>query len=541
MANLLYQQIEMLSREKHIEPEVVVSAIEDAMVVAARKYYKTEEDLRAKFNQETGQVDVFSVHIVVEEVTDASKEVSLTDAKKKNPEVEVGGEIIAAKPTDVLGRIAAQTAKQVILQKVREAERDTIFNEYHTRVGELVTVIVKRAEGPDLIVDMGRTEARLPKREQSKLETYNIGERLRVVIKMVDRAAKGPQVIVSRADASLVQRLFEMEVPEIYDGTVQIRFAAREAGERTKVAVASRDKDVDPVGACVGMKGMRVQSIIRELRGEKIDIIPYSEETVAFAQKALSPAKVTRVQITDPELHKLEVIVEDSQLSLAIGKKGQNVRLASKLIGWDIDIKSEEEKRREIEEQMTRLTAPATPLTSLAGVGAKTIEKMEAAGINNVEALAAMTPEQLMEIPGIGEKMVDKIYQAVNRFYEGGGEAAVATEEGAVPAEEGAAVTEEGVAEGDPVTLEGEQPQEEASEAAADTEPSADTETTETAENVEENATAENDEVAATEASEDAEAAPASTENSEAHKDHAPEDESTSAQGDAEHPEEAKS
>jgi N utilization substance protein A len=231
-----------------------------------------------------------------------------------------------------------------------------------------------------------------------------------------------------------------MEVPEIYDGTVQIRFAAREAGERTKVAVMSRDKDVDPVGACVGMKGMRVQSIIRELRGEKIDIIPYSEETVAFAQKALSPAKVTRVQITDPENKKLEVIVEDSQLSLAIGKKGQNVRLASKLIGWDIDIKSEEEKRQEIEEQMTALTAPSTPLTSLAGVGAKTIEKIEAAGITSVEKLAGMTPEQLMEIPGIGEKMVDKIYQAVNRFYESGAEAAVAPGEAAAgtqaPAEE---------------------------------------------------------------------------------------------------------
>jgi len=446
MANLLYQQIEMLSREKHIEPEIVVSAIEDAMVVAARKYYKTEENLRGKFNADTGQVDVFSVLTVVEEVTDPKAEIALADAKKKNPAAEVGTEILTPKPTDVLGRIAAQTAKQVILQKVREAERDTIYNEYHNRVGELVTVIVKRAEGPDLIVDMGRTEARLPKREQSKLETYNIGERLRVVIKMVDRAAKGPQVIVSRGDASLVQRLFEMEVPEIYDGTVQIRFAAREAGERTKVAVMSRDKDVDPVGACVGMKGMRVQSIIRELRGEKIDIIPYSEETVAFAQKALSPAKVTRVQIIDPETKKLEVIVEDSQLSLAIGKKGQNVRLASKLIGWDIDIKSEEEKRREIEEQMTALTAPTTPLTALAGVGAKTIEKIEAAGITNVEKLAGMTPEQLMEIPGIGEKMVDKIYQAVNRFYEGGGEAAATGEaaenteaaEGA-GAEEGAA------------------------------------------------------------------------------------------------------
>jgi transcription termination/antitermination protein NusA len=242
--------------------------------------------------------------------------------------------------------------------------------------------------------------------------------------------------------------LFEMEVPEIYDGTVQIRHAAREAGERTKVAVMSRDKDVDPVGACVGMKGMRVQSIIRELRGEKIDIIPYSEETVAFAQKALSPAKVTRVQITDPENKKLEVIVEDSQLSLAIGKKGQNVRLASKLIGWDIDIKSEEEKRQEIEEQMTALTAPATPLTSLAGVGAKTIEKMEAAGINSVEKLASMTPEQLMEIPGIGEKMVDKIYQAVNRFYESGTEAAGAGEAAAgAETAEATGAGEEGAAE----------------------------------------------------------------------------------------------
>jgi N utilization substance protein A len=469
MANLLYQQIEMLSREKHIEPEVVISAIEDAMVVAARKYYKSEEDLRGKFNAETGQVDVFSVLTVVEEVTDPKREISVTDAKKKDSSLEVGGEIRTSKPTDVLGRIAAQTAKQVILQKVREAERDTIYNEYHTRAGELVTAIVKRAEGPDLIVDMGRTEARLPKREQSKLETYNIGERLRVVIKAVDRAAKGPQVIVSRADASLVQRLFEMEVPEIYDGTVQIRAAAREAGERTKVAVASRDKDVDPVGACVGMKGMRVQSIIRELRGEKIDIIPYNEETVAFAQKALSPAKVTRVQITDPENKKLEVIVEDSQLSLAIGKKGQNVRLASKLIGWDIDIKSEEEKRREIEEQMTALTAPTTPLTVLAGVGPKTIEKIEAAGITSLEKLAGMTPEQLMEIPGIGEKMVDKIYQAVNRFYEGGEAATPA--EGATETEETETAEEENAEAGSETA----QHESEATETKTETEPETET------------------------------------------------------------------
>jgi N utilization substance protein A len=418
MASLLFQTIEQISREKHIEPAVIVAAIEDAMVVAARKYYKSDEDMRSRFNPETGHVDVFTVRTVVEEVADPLREISVADARRQTPGIDVGGEITQPKPTEVLGRIAAQTAKQVILQKVREAERDTIYNEYHTRVGELINSIVKRTEGPDLIVDLGRTEARLPKREQSRLEAYNVGDRLRVTIRAVERAAKGPQVIVSRADPALVQRLFEMEVPEIYDGTVQIRAVAREAGERAKIAVESRDKDVDPVGACVGMKGMRVQSIIRELRGEKIDIIPWNEETLAFAQKALSPAKVTRVQVVDAEEKRLEVIVEDTQLSLAIGKKGQNVRLASKLIGWNIDIKSEEEKRREIEEKMNALTAPTTPLSALLGVGPKTIDKLEAHGITSVERLADMTPEQLLEIPGIGDKMVEKIRQSVAGHFE---------------------------------------------------------------------------------------------------------------------------
>ncbi len=418
MANLLDQMIEQISREKHIEPGVIVAAIEDAMVVAARKYYKTDEDLRAKFNAETGQVDVYAVRSIVGEIADPKKEMTLTEARKMDPQTEIGGELLIPKPTAVLGRIAAQTAKQVIMQKVREAERDTIFNEYNGRVGELVNCIVKRFEGPDVIVDLGRTEARLPKREQSRLETYNLGDRLRVVIRAVDRAAKGPQVIVSRADPVLVQRLFEMEVPEIYDGTVQIRAAAREAGERTKIAVQSRDKDVDPVGACVGMKGMRVQSIIRELRGEKIDIIPYSEDTVSFAQKSLSPAKVTRVQIIDAETRHLEIIVEDTQLSLAIGKKGQNVRLASKLIGWNVDIKSEEEKRQEIEAQMAALTAPGTPLAELKGVGPKTVEKIETHGITSIERLADMTPEELTAIPGIGEKMVEKIQLSVAAYFQ---------------------------------------------------------------------------------------------------------------------------
>ncbi len=497
MASLLYQTIEQISREKHIEPEVIVAAIEDAMVVAARKYYRTEEDLRSKFNPDTGHVDVFSVHVVVEEVTDPLREISIGDARKKQPEVEVGAEITETKPTDVLGRIAAQTAKQVILQKVREAERDTIYNEFHTRVGELVNCIVKRTEGPDTIVDLGRTEARLPKREQSRLEAYNVGDRLRVTIRAVERAAKGPQVVVSRADPALVQRLFEMEVPEIYDGTVQIRAVAREAGERTKIAVESRDKDVDPVGACVGMKGMRVQSIIRELRGEKIDIIPFNEETVAFAQKALSPAKVTRVQIIDPEEKRLEVIVEDTQLSLAIGKKGQNVRLASKLIGWNIDIKSEEEKRREIEAQMAALTAPGTPLTQLAGVGPKTIEKLEAHGVTSIEKLADMTPEQLVEIPGIGEKMVEKIHQSVALYFEELEAQATAPAEGAEGVEGEAAAGGEFVAEA------GATPEENAEGAAEETGSVEAAEGAETAEGTE---IAEGTEVREAESVEDAEA-----------------------------------
>src|SRR5881398_181137 len=435
MASELYNTIDALSKEKGIDPQIVVSAVEDAIVVATRKYYKTQENLRAELDKETGKINAFAVKAIVEnpeQIEDPNLQVTVDQARKLDPNAEAGGELLIPKVTEgILGRIAAQLAKQVIFQKVREAERDTVYNEYIGRVGEIVNATVKRIEGPDVIVDIGKAEAKMPRKEQSRLESFAVGERIRVVLVRVEKASKGPAVVVSRAAPELVQNLFQSEVPEIYDGTVVIRAIAREAGERTKIAVMSRDKDVDPVGACVGMKGMRVQSIIRELRGEKIDIIPYSEETVAFAQKALSPAKVTRVQITDPENKKLEVIVEDSQLSLAIGKKGQNVRLASKLIGWDIDIKSEEEKRQEIEAEMTALTAPATPLTSLAGVGAKTIEKMEAAGINSVEKLASMTPEQLMEIPGIGEKMVDKIYQAVNRFYEGG-EAAAAEGSGEV-------------------------------------------------------------------------------------------------------------
>jgi N utilization substance protein A len=380
-------------------------------------------------NRESGQVEIFAVKKVVETVTNPLREISLEEARRIDSNAALDSEIRFPKPTDVLGRIAAQTAKQVIFQKVREAERENVYNEYIGRVGEMVHCMVKRMEGPDIIVDLGKTEGRLPRREQSRLESFQIGERVRVVVVQVDKASRGPQVIVSRADPALVTRLFEMEVPEIYDGTVVIRSAAREAGERTKIAVFSKDRDVDCVGACVGMKGMRVQSIIRELRGEKIDIIEYNEDPALFAANSLSPAKINRVVILDSINKQLEVIVDDNQLSLAIGKKGQNVRLASKLIGWRIDIKSEEEKRQEVESQMDLLVPGGTPLSEVAGIGAKTAEKLIERGINTVEKLGEMTPEQLQEVPGIGPKMVEKIRLAVNNYYAQFEEAAAGTAE----------------------------------------------------------------------------------------------------------------
>ena len=440
MANsVLAQTIDQLSREKGIDPAIIVSALEDAMVVATRKYYHSVEPMRAEFDPQSGEVNVYAVRTIVEQVDDADSEIGLEEARQMDANSAIGGEVRIPKATDVLGRIAAQTAKQVILQKVREAERDIVRAEYDGRAGELVQGVVKGSDGPDVILDLERHEGRMTRRDQSRLESYGIGDRLRVVIKEVDPTAKTAQVMVSRAEASLVQGLFEMEVPEIYDGTVQIPAIAREAGERTKIAVSSRDRDVDPVGACVGMKGMRVQSIIRELRGEKIDIIQWNEDVIQFAMNSLSPAKVSRVSILDAEAQTLEVVVEDSQLSLAIGKRGQNVRLASKLLGWHIDIRSEEEKRQEVEAQMAAMMAKEakTPLDKLAGVGEKTIEKISEHGIESIEALAEKTPEELMEISGVGEKMVEKIADAVRNFFEGKEEASASEAEVPPENEEG--------------------------------------------------------------------------------------------------------
>src|SRR3989449_2374768 len=457
MASELYNTIDALSREKGIDPQIVVSAVEDAIVVATRKYYKTQENLRAQLDKDTGKIRAFAVKTIVEtpeQVEDPQLQVTVDDARKVDPGAEIGGELKIPKVTEgILGRIAAQLAKQVIFQKVREAERDTVYNEYIGRVGEIVNATVKRIEGPDVIFDIGKAEARMGRKEQSRLESFAVGERVRVVLVRVEKASKVPGVVVSRGAPELVQNLFQTEVPEIYDGTVVIRAIAREAGERTKIAVMSKDKEVDAVGACVGMKGMRVQSIIRELRGEKIDIIEYHEDSVTFAEKALQPAKVSRVTVVDAADKHLEVVVDDSQLSLAIGKKGQNVRLAAKLLGWKIDIKSEEEKRQEVEQQMSAmLPQSVTPLEDVPGLGEGLIEKLNTAGVTTVEALADMTPEQLEAIEGIGPKTVEKISLAVNNYFsslEAGEAASIAPEAEAAqetPAEGQEASAEEGAA-----------------------------------------------------------------------------------------------
>jgi N utilization substance protein A len=415
------QTIDILSREKGIDPEVIISAIEDAVVTAARKQFKTGEDLRARYNAESGDVELFALMTVVEEVQDPATELTLDDERLGDVEgAEVGDQLEFPKPREELGRIAAQTAKQIIFQKVREAERNNVYDEYIDKVGELVHGFVKRFEGGRIITDLGKIEAVLPKTQQSRAEAFSQGERVRIVINSVSKDTKGPQVEVSRTSPELVKRLFEMEVPEIYDGTVQIKVAVREPGDRAKIAVISTERDVDPVGACVGMKGSRVQAIIRELRGERIDIIEWSEDPAVFAANALSPAKVAKVEINSFEEKKLTVTVPEDQLSLAIGKKGQNVRLAAKLVGWHIDIRSAEEAARaaaaQLEAVMAGGEATLTDIRESLALDQITAERLKDRGIETIEQLATVTVDELVDAIDVSFDQANEILDRAHRL-----------------------------------------------------------------------------------------------------------------------------
>ncbi len=499
----LSKDIKALAYEKSIDVERVFKALEDALSTAARKYYKTREPLETILDRTSGGVKIQVIKEIVENedqiedpqaqwtldqarkvdpgaqiggtlkldyitkevvdvVRDPHTQIRTYEAQKIDPEVEQGDEvkIPLTKPPDELGRIAAQSAKQVLYQKVREAEREKVYNEFKDKIGELENGYVKRFERGDMIIDLnGKTEGIIPRSQQSRAERYSQGDRIKAVIIDVHTQPKGPQVVLSRTDPRLLIKLFEMEVPEIYDGTVVIKGAVREPGERAKIAVVSRERDVDPVGACVGMKGSRVQSIIRELRGEKIDIIPWNDDIVVYAQNALAPAKITRVSVTSDEMaHRphLDVIVDNDQLSLAIGKRGLNVRLAAELIGAKIDIKSEEEVKGEVADALSAMLQEAmaesraqTNVHDIDELPAEWADKLEDAGYDDLDSVVNASVDDLTAIEGIDTEMAEKIIEIARKHeeVEGGpeepeyaegeeGQAAEAVAEEAQPEEE---------------------------------------------------------------------------------------------------------
>ncbi len=435
MASSIGQSIDALCTEHGLDREMIITAMLDAVKAAARKQFKqqdkTGESIQVEWNEEEGMVEISAQKEVVIEVENPTAELSLAEAQElAGDEIEIGDVLLLPLPTEDLGRIAAQTAKQILVQKVREAIREKVYEEYIDRKGELVNGTIKRFERGDIVIDLGSNlEAILPKTEQVRSENWNQGERVRVVIADITKDQKSPQIKLSRTSAELLKRLFEMEVPEIYDDTVIIKSAVREPGDRAKIAVTSNENVVDPVGACVGMKGSRVQSIIKELRGEKIDIIEWSEEPSVFAANALSPAKVSQVRIVDINKRKMEVIVNEDQLSLAIGKKGQNVRLATRLVGWDIDIKNETELRNEITQQMGKMMASgeAVPVSALEGVTSAQADDLKAKGVKDVESLAVMSVDDLVDTLDVSLDQAEHILASAKEVVEA--KNALATEE----------------------------------------------------------------------------------------------------------------
>jgi transcription termination/antitermination protein NusA len=394
----LSRVIEQVSKEKQIDRQVIIEAIEAAMVQAARRHFGQNRQIEAKYNLEIGEVELFEIKRVVPDVVDVldpEADITLEEARRSfDEEAEVGDELLAKLPREVFGRIAAQTAKQNIIQKVRDAERELIFNEFKDRKGEIFSGIVQRFEKKNIIVNLGRTDAILPEREQIPRERYRQGDRIRAYIYDVDLTAKGPQIVLSRTHPNLLIELFRQEVPEIYEGIVEVKAAVREPGGRAKIAVVSHDRDVDPVGACVGMRGTRVQGVVQELRGEKIDIIHYTPDPAEFVCRALAPAKVSKI-IMDEADHVMEVIVPDDQLSLAIGRKGQNVSLASRLTGWKLDIRGEAEADEEVRNSRASLLA-------IPGTSDVTAEILLQNNFKSAEDLAGAELETIAEIEGIG-------------------------------------------------------------------------------------------------------------------------------------------
>lgn len=392
----LKREIDQIAKDKGIDGDEITGALEEAMLQAARKRFGLEKEIEARYNDEIGEVELFEFREVVDSITDPDSQILIAEARRDyDPEVEVGDEIGVKLDTTDFGRILAQAAKQVIIQRIRDAERDNTFDEYRDRQGEVVNGIVRRFEKGAIIVDLGRAEAVIPPKEQVPRESYRPGDRIRAYVVEVNKVAKGPQIVLSRANIEFLVKLFEQEVPEMYEKIVSIESAAREPGGRSKIAVVSRDSDVDPVGACVGMKGSRVQAVVQELRGERIDIVPWSADTARYVCSALSPAAVSKV-IIDEVQQSMDVIVPDDQLSLAIGRRGQNVRLAVQLTGWKIDIKSET-KMREIAEWLARA------VSAVDGCGEPEADLLLQQGITSLEDLAECAVEILTQLPGIDD------------------------------------------------------------------------------------------------------------------------------------------
>jgi len=407
MISDLTKIIDQVSREKGVEREVLISSLEEAVKAAARKKYGQDYDLEVSYNEELGEIEVFEFKEVVEDVTNEHLQVSLEDGQGLDQEAQLGDSLGIKMDTDTFGRIATQSAKQVIMQRLKEAERDIIYDDFKDRRGEIINGIVQRFDRGSIIVNLGRTEGEVPAKEQIPRESYKQGDRLRAHILDIRQFSRGPQIILSRTHPNFVSSLFENEVPEISEGIVQIVQVAREPGGRAKIAVASRDTDVDPVGACVGMKGSRVQAVVQELRGEKIDIVPWDPDTAKFTCNALAPAEITRV-IVDESNHTMEVVVPDDQLSLAIGKRGQNVRLAARLTGWKLDVNSETNYNQALKDGYKSLL-------DLQGVGAKRASDLYEEGFRSAEDVAGATVAELIPVQGMGEERAEKLIKdAVN-------------------------------------------------------------------------------------------------------------------------------